>query len=119
MKRRGLVSSFGFALEGIGYVLRTQRNFRIQLILGVIALALGVALRFSALEFAVLLVTTTAVLVAEMANTVVEVLVDLLTAEYHPLAKIAKDVAAGAVLLLAISAVLVGLLLFIPHLPRL
>ncbi len=111
-----LVSSFRFAFAGLAYVARTQRNFRIHLALGTLATGLGVAFAFTPLEWAVLAGVITLVLFAEMLNTVVEAAVDLASPGYHPLAKVAKDVAAGAVLLTALGAVVAGLCLFAPHL---
>ena len=108
--------SFAYAFAGIGYCLRTQRNFRIHLAAALAAAALAGALGFAPVEWAVLATIITLVMTLEMVNTVVEAAVDLASPAYHPLAKIAKDVAAGAVLLTAIGAVGVGLFLFVPHL---
>lgn len=83
--------------------------------MGALAFLLGVLLRLSGAELAILLLLIGLVLISEMLNTALENLVDLCTVEYHPLAKVVKDVAAGAVLLLCIVAVLVGLVLFVPH----
>ncbi len=110
------MSSFRYAFAGLWWTLKTQRNMRIHVTIGVIAFGLALLLRFSSDELALLLVMTTLVLVLEMVNTVVEAAVDLASPEYHPLAKVAKDVAAGAVLVSAIGSILVGLLLFVPHL---
>jgi len=115
-KRGGLVPSFRYAGAGLWWALRTQRNLRIHIGLGTLATLLGLLLGFSTLEFAVLVATMTLVITLELVNTVVEAAVDLASPEYHPLAKVAKDVAAGAVLASAIGAVLIGLLLFLPHL---
>ncbi len=114
--RATFVRSFAHAWDGVIYALRTQRNARVHLAAAAGALTLGVALHISALEFALLLLAIMAVLVAELFNTVAEAVVDLVTSEYHPLARIAKDVAAGAVLLCALFAVVIGLLVFGPHL---
>ncbi len=111
-----LVSSVRFACAGLAYVARTQRNFRIHLTLGLLATGLGVVCGFVPLEWAVLAGIITLVLFAEMLNTVVEAAVDLASPGYHPLAKVAKDVAAGAVLVTALGAVVAGLCLFGPHL---
>ena len=111
-----LRSSFRNALAGLWWSLKTQRNMRIHVVVGLIALIVAVALRFTAPEMAILVVTATTVLAAEMVNTVVEATVDLASPGYHPLAKTAKDVAAGAVLLTSIGAFAVGLFLFVPHL---
>ena len=98
------------------YSLVTQRNARIHVTLAILALFLGVALGLSTLEFALLFLTIAFVYVAEMLNTALEAVADLATSEPHSLAKIAKDVAAGAVLVAAGFAVIVGLLLFGPRL---
>lgn len=110
------IRSFGYAFEGIYYTLRTQRNMRVHLGIGICAAALGIWLDISAVEWAVLLVMMALVFALEMVNTVIEALVDLVTDRYHLQAKIAKDVAAGAVLVAAILAVGVGLFLFLPRL---
>jgi diacylglycerol kinase len=111
-----IVDSFRHALAGLWYALRTQRNTRIHLTVAVAVVALGLWLGLSFSEWAVLVLTIGFVLVSEMLNTVAESLVDLITPDYHPHAKIVKDVAAGAVLLGAIIAVLVGLLILGPPL---
>jgi diacylglycerol kinase len=114
--RATFLRSFVHAWDGVMYALRTQRNARVHLLAAVCALTLGVALRISAIEFALLFLAIMAVLVAELFNTVAEAVVDLVTSEFHPLARIAKDVAAGAVLLCALFAVIIGVLVFGPHL---
>jgi len=111
-----LSRSFYYAFAGLWWTLKTQRNMRIHVTIGAIALAAALWLRLSTDELALLFVMITVVLVLEMVNTVVEAAVDLASPDYHPLAKVAKDVAAGAVLVSAIGSVLVGLLLFLPHL---
>lgn len=114
--RATFLRSFVYAWNGVVYALRTQRNARVHLAAAACALALGLVLHISALEFALLFLAIMAVLVAELFNTVAEAIVDLVTSEYHALARVAKDVAAGAVLLCAIFAVVIGALVFIPHL---
>jgi len=106
------------ALEGIGHAWRTQRNFRIQIILGALAIAVFALFRASVLAFAILALTIALVLAFEAMNTALESLVDLVSPERHALAKVAKDAAAGAVLIAAAGAVAVGILLalaFSPH----
>jgi diacylglycerol kinase len=98
------------------HVLRTQRNARIHLSLALAVIVLGLWLGLSRIEWAIIVLTIGLVLAAEAFNTVAEAAVDLATDEYHPLAKIAKDVAAGAVLLMAITAAIVGLLILGPPL---
>lgn len=110
------IAGFGYAFAGLWYALRTQLNIRVHITIAILAIALGIVLRISALEFALIFVAITGVFIAEMFNTVFEICVDLASPEYHPLAKIAKDVAAGAVLLSAMLAVVIGLFVFGPHL---
>lgn len=110
------VGSFRFAGSGLWYAFRTQRNMRVHVGAAILALLLGLALRLSTLEFAIIFVAITGVFITEMFNTVIELCVDLASPGYHPLAKIAKDVAAGAVLLMAILAVVIALLVYGPHL---
>ena len=116
MRAATLRSSFHYAFAGLRYLLWTQRNAKIHSALGLAAVALGAWLSITRFEWLVLLITIAMVLAAEGVNTAVEAAVDLASPGYHPLAKIAKDVGAGTVLLTAIAAVLVGLLLFVPHL---
>ncbi|HEX9036076.1 MAG TPA: diacylglycerol kinase family protein [Ktedonobacterales bacterium] len=108
--------SFVYAWRGLVHAVRTQRNARVHMLLGSAAIILGLILRISPLEFAMIFVAITLVFIAEMFNTVAEACIDLVTTEYHPLARIAKDVAAGAVLLNAMLSVVIGLLVFVPHL---
>lgn len=110
------LNSFVYAWHGLVYAVRTQRNARVHMLLGSIAIILGIVLHISPVEFAMVFIAITLVFIAEMFNTVAEACIDLVTSEYHPLARIAKDVAAGAVLLNAMLSVLVGALVFIPHL---
>jgi len=112
--RAAFFASFRYAFAGLAYTFRTQRNFRIHIAIAILAALLGLVLGLSWVEWAVVVVLVVVVLSAEMVNTMVEALVDLVTPEYHPLAKVAKDVAAGVVLLSAIGAVLVGVLIFLP-----
>lgn len=118
--RRGafakFLASFGYAFHGLWYALRTQRNARVHLAVAILVTVAGILLHVSALEFALLYIAIAGVFIAEMFNTVFEICVDLAQPEYHPLAKIAKDVAAGAVLLSAILAVVIGLFVLGPHL---
>lgn len=110
------IAGFGYASNGLWYALRTQRNVRVHTAIALLAIALGVMLRITPVEFALIFVAITGVFIAEMFNTVLELCVDLASPQYHPLAKIAKDVAAGAVLLNALLAIMIGLFVFLPHL---
>jgi len=109
-------ASFRFAFEGIVHVLKTQPNARIHAAISVAVVLAGLWLELDRIEWAILVVTMAVVWVAEFVNTAVEAAVDLATEEHHPLAKIAKDAAAGGVLVAAILAVSVGLLVLGPPL---
>jgi diacylglycerol kinase len=115
-KSARFLESFSYAWQGIVYVVRTQRNARVHLGAAVIALGLAVALHLARIEIAVLVGCVMVVIAAEMVNTVAESIVDLVTDRYHPLAKVAKDAAAGAVLVTAIGSAVIGLLLLGPPL---
>lgn len=112
-----LFTSFKYAWAGIAYAFKTQRNFRVHTGVGTIAMILCWALDVSNIEIAVICLTIGAVLVMEILNTALESLVDLTVGQtYHRLAKIAKDCAAGAVLMAAIVALLIAALIFAPPL---
>lgn len=112
-----LLVSFQYAWQGVSYSFRTQRNFRIHAVAGAIALSLAFWLQLSALELAVIGLTCGAVLAMELINTALESVVDLTVQQtYHELAKIAKDCAAAAVMVSALTAVLVATCLLLPPL---
>lgn len=114
-----LFTSFRYAWCGISYAFQTQRNFRIHVSVGTLAICLGVFLHLSAVEMAVIGITSGLVLVMELLNTAIESVVDLTVQQsYHELAKIAKDCAAGAVLVSALAAVLVAGVLLLPPLTK-
>lgn len=108
--------SFRYAFEGWSYVFRTQRNAWIHALATIAVVILAFWLHVSRLEWAILILTISFVWTAEFANTALEAVVDLVSPENHPQAKIAKDVAAGAVLVTACAAVIVGLLILGPPL---
>ena len=109
-----LIRSFLFALEGISYLMRTQRNARIELVVGLVVLIVAAWIRVTPVEWAVAL-TTALVLALEALNTALELAVTLASPERHPSAKAAKDVSAAMVLIGAIGAVLVGIAIFRPY----
>ena len=110
------IRSFGYAFEGWWFVLKTQHNAWIHAIVTVIITAVGLWLKIPLRDWAVLVLTFMAVWMAEFMNTAIEAVVDMTTREHHPLAKVAKDVAAAAVLVGACGAVLIGLLILGPPL---
>ncbi len=107
-----LLDSFNFAFEGIIHVLRTQRNMRIHFLVAVVVLVTALATGVSKLELIGLLLSIAFVLIAEMLNTAIEGAVDVSTTSFDPLAKLAKDIAAGAVLIATMNAVAIGYLVF-------
>ncbi len=111
-----LLRSFGFAIEGVSYLIRTQRNARIELAIGAAVVALATWLRIAALEWAVLVLAMALVLALEALNTAIELAVTLASPERHPLAKAAKDVSAAMVLIAVIASVIVGLVILGPRL---
>jgi undecaprenol kinase len=111
-----LLRSFGFALEGVSHLIRTQRSAQIELVIGVMVIALAAWLGITALEWAVLVLAMAFVLALEALNTAIELAVTLASPERHPLAKAAKDVAAAAVLVAAVGAAIVGTIILWPRL---
>jgi diacylglycerol kinase len=113
---RRIVRSFGYAVEGLSTMVATQPNFWVHLGAAVVALWLGVALRLTPDELVLIVLTVALVLTVECLNTALETLCDLVSPEFHPLVKRAKDMSAAAVLLGAIGSVAVAVLLFGPRL---
>jgi len=107
-----VIESFNFAIEGVIHVLRTQRNMRLHFAAAVVVIVVAVAVGVSKIELSVLLISIAFVLVAEMINTAVEGTIDAATTSFDPMAKLAKDIAAGAVLIASVNAVAVGYLVF-------
>jgi diacylglycerol kinase len=110
------IASFRHALRGWGHVLKTQQNAWIHSLIAAIVIALGLWLELPARDWAVVVLTIAMVFTAEFINTAIEAVVDLASPVHHPLAKVGKDVGAGAVLVAALSAVIVGLLILGPPL---
>ena len=109
--QQGVARSFNHAYQGLVYAVRTQRNMRFHVVASAAVLVLSLLVGVSKLELAMLVLVILVVFVAELFNTALEFAVDLVTQEYHPLAKLAKDVSAGAVLVSSVGALLVGYLL--------
>jgi len=115
VRTRNFIQSLSYALEGLRYALRSQRNMRIHALMALVVLFLAFILGFSPLELAILLLTIVLVLGAELLNTAIEATVDLCTEEYNYLAQRAKNVAAAAVLVCAFFAAAIGCFLFGPR----
>ena len=115
-KNLSIVASFRNALDGIMKAIQTERNLKIHLFFTGFIIIVGSFLSLTKLEWALLVLAIGGMLTAEMINSAIERVVDLVTEEYHPLAKQAKDMAAGAVFLFAVTSVLVGLFVLGPKL---
>lgn len=112
LRPKNSIDSVHFALNGILHAFRSQRHLRFHFCLGVLALLLAAVWNLPRLQLLILFSAIVLVVLTELLNTAIEAVVDLVTTAYHPLAKLAKDVAAGAVLVAAINAIVVGLVLF-------
>ena len=113
-----ILESFNYAFEGIIHALRTQRNMRIHFLIAAVVLVVAFAAGVTKLELIVLLLSISFVLIAEMINTAIEGAIDVATTSFDPMAKLAKDIAAGAVLIATVNAVAVGYLIFSEQLSR-
>lgn len=112
--KRTFKSSVKNCLDGIGYVTKSEKNFKREVALGIIALLLSYILKIDKIEFIIVLTMICLVLTTEIINTAIERAVDLVTKEYHELARIAKDVSAGSVLVTSIFALIIGIIIFMP-----
>ncbi|HZQ80895.1 MAG TPA: diacylglycerol kinase [Gaiellaceae bacterium] len=111
-RQPGVLDSFNFAVEGVIHVLRTQRNMRIHFAVAFVVLVVALVINVSKFELIALLISITFVLIAEMLNTAVEAAIDIATTSFDPMAKLAKDIAAGAVLIASVNALAVGYIVF-------
>ena len=112
--KRTFKGSVKNCLDGISYVTKNEKNFKREIALGIIALILSYILKIDKIEFIIVLTMICLVLTTEIINTAIERTVDLVTKEYHELARIAKDVSAGSVLVTSIFALIIGIIIFIP-----
>lgn len=106
--------SFGYAISGIITTCKTEQNFLIGVVCGIITVILGIVLKISMIELSIVIFVIGIVLALELINTSIEYTVDMAMPEIHPLAKQAKDIAAGAVLVSTIAAFIIGLIIFLP-----
>ena len=117
-KKDPLYRSFGYAFQGIFTCVRKERNMKIHCVAAVLVVIAGVILKISAIEWCICMVLFGLVMALEHVNTAVEAGGDMGTEEYHPLAKVAKDTAAGAVLIAAIMAAIAGGIIFLPKIAQ-
>lgn len=108
----GFLESCGYALQGIAAILRRERNFKVMLAMGVLAVIAGFVLRIDAMSWVLVILMIGAVLAGEMINTAIEAVVDLASPQLHPLAKLAKDLGAGAMLVLSVAVAIGGLIVY-------
>lgn len=112
--KRTFKGSVKNCLDGISYVTKSEKNFKREIALGIIALTLSYILKIDKIEFIIVLTMICLVLTTEIINTAIERAVDLVTKEYHELARIAKDVSAGSVLVTSTFALIIGIIIFMP-----
>ena len=102
------------SINGILYVITTQRNFKIQLFFAILAIVLSVLLKLNFIENIIILIVISSVFVLEFFNTIIETIIDMYTQEYNEKAKIAKDIAAGIVTIMSIFSIIIGGIIFLP-----
>lgn len=113
-KEKKLMNSFKYAFEGIFTALKTERNIKIHIIIMILVIIFGIILKINKIEWIICIILFGFVISLELINTSIENTVDLITIEKNQKAKIAKDVAAGAVLIAAIISAIIGLIIFVP-----
>lgn len=116
MKKRSIIRSFNYAVSGVILALKTEKHMRIHYGIAIFVIILSLFFDFSRIEFLILLFAVSLVIITEMINTALERVVDLITKDYHPLARLVKDISAGAVLIATINSLIVGYLLFFDRL---
>ncbi|MEH7245567.1 diacylglycerol kinase family protein [Neobacillus niacini] len=117
-KSARLWRSFSFALTGIKTALWSERNMRIHFLVSLLVIGCALFFSISQLEWLFVIFAIGGIFSLELINTAIERVVDLITKEYHPLAKQAKDIAAGAVFIYAITVVVIGIIIFLPYVLR-
>ena len=108
------INSFGYPVKGLKYAYRNEQNLAVDVGIALIVVIFGFIFKVNKYEWAILALTIGLVISCELINTAIEATVDLVTEEYHPLAKVAKDTSAAAVFIFAIVAIIVGLIIFLP-----
>ena len=112
MPQHSIWRSMGFAFEGLRYAFSNQRSLRIECIIAGIIVVIGYALDISRLEWVIVIISISFVIGLELVNTAIEAVVDLVSPEYHPVAKVAKDIASAAVLTSGVGGLIAGLVIF-------
>jgi undecaprenol kinase len=109
-----ILKSFSYALNGIKTAILSERNMRIHMIISIIVIGCSFFFSLSFVEWIVVVLTIGGMIALELVNSAIERVVDMITKEYHPLAEQAKDIAAGAVFVYAITAIIIGIAIFLP-----
>lgn len=118
-KEKGIkkfINSFTYPIKGLKYAYRNEQNLAVDVSIAIIVLVLGFVFKINPIEWAILSLTIGLVISCELLNTAIEAIVDLVTEDYHPLAKVAKDTSAAAVFVFAIVSIIVGIIIFLPKL---
>ncbi len=118
-KEKGIkkfLNSFTYPIKGLKYAYRNEQNLAVDVSIAIIVLVLGFVFKINPMEWALLSLTIGLVISCELLNTAIEAIVDLVTEDYHPLAKVAKDTSAAAVFVFAIVSIIVGIIIFLPKL---
>ena len=110
-----LINSFKYAIEGIISSFKTERNMKIHVLAMIVVIALGLFFKLNKVEWCFIIIAIASVISAELFNTAIETVVDMVSPERNPKAKLAKDIAAGAVLVVAIGAAIIGFIIFGPQ----
>ncbi len=111
----GIIDSFGHSIRGVLHVLKKERNARIHLVAAFLAFGVGLVLQVSDVELAAIFFASILVFITEIFNTAIEKTLDIIQTEHHPQIKIIKDMAAGAVMIAAIAAAMIGVVIFLPR----
>lgn len=115
MNHRTLFKSFTYSFEGVSHAFRYNQNMRLHIIIAMLVIIAGLALKFTRFEMGIIGIMILLVIMSEMINTAIEEMVDLIVTEHRQQAKIAKDVAAGMVLVATVGSIIVGIIIFVPH----
>lgn len=116
MKAKKIVNSFKYAIQGILQSFKSERNMKIHFLIMILVIIAGIGFKINKIEWALCIILIAMVISAELFNTAIETVVDMITVEKNKKAKIAKDISAGAVLVIAIAAAIVGIIIFTNHL---
>lgn len=109
-----LINSFKYALQGFASSFRTERNMKIHVVATILVIILGIYLKLNLIEWSIIAIAIVIVISAELFNTAIETIVDMVSPQKNEKAKLAKDISAGAVLILAIGSAIVGFMIFLP-----